>query len=292
MAVNPVSNPPSETPEQMLARLLRCPKLKASVYKVARSQGVHASEWEDVYQVTLERMAQATLPVTDADARKYVNGIAKNASIDHLRKKATDEATDSLESLRKEPSPTIARLEQRVFLQGLFRAGLAKFGEKWDWWVRSKIHKETTAEIGHAAGVTPGHVRDQVSLMNRWFDGKWGKRTGIGGVLVLLLAIGAGKWALTPHAFDESQLSTYSEVRTGPRIAAPDAAALRERARGACDAGAWGACENDLVAAAKLDPAGDTPEMQQMQLDARSKQMRFDADAEGPPVEMNAKPPR
>ncbi|MGD0530270.1 MAG: hypothetical protein ABSE49_34365 [Polyangiaceae bacterium] len=162
----------------------------------------------------------------------------------------------------------------------------------WSWWERSKIHQESSEEIGRDAGLKASHVRHEVSEVSRWFEGTWGKRGGVGGMLVLLLGLGLGaRWLLTPHAFDESQLSTYSEVRTEPRVAL-DAAALRERARAACDAGAWGACENDLAAASRLDPAGDTPELQQMQLDARSKQMRFDADGEGPPVEMNAKPPR
>jgi len=135
-------------------------------------------------------------------------------------------------------------------------------------------------------------VRDEVSVMNRWFDGAWGKRTGsIGGVLALLLAVGAGWW-MTHRPVDESQMATFAQVRTDPRAAGMDAAALRERGKAACDAGAWGACENDLAAASKLDPAGHTPELQQMQQDARTKQMRFDADGPGPGEEMNAKPGR
>jgi DNA-directed RNA polymerase specialized sigma24 family protein len=292
--MNTVSVPPVETPEQLLARLLRCPKLKASVCKVARSQGVPRNEEEDVYQVTMLRMSQATLPATEAEARKYVHGIAKFAAIDHLRKTEEDEPTESLESLKKEAHPVRERIEQRAFMRQVLARGRAMFGEKWDWWERSKVHKETSAEIGRAVGVTPGHVRDEVSVMNRWFDGTWGKRTGsIGGMLVLLLALGLGaKWLWTPHGFDESQLSMYSEVRTDHRVVGMDAAALRERGRAACDAGAWGACENDLAAAAALDREGHTPELQQMQLDARTKQMRFDADGGGPGEQMNAKPGR
>ena len=287
--MNSVNDPPTETPEQILARLLRCPKLKAAVCKVARSQGVKPEVAEDVYQETMLRMSRATLPLTEAEARKYVHGIAKFAAIDYLR---SLEEAESLESLRKEAYPMRERIEQRTFMQGIFKQGFAKFGEKWDWWVRSKVHKETSGEIGRAAGVTPSHVRDEVSVMNRWFDGAWGKRTGsIGGVLTLLLAIGLG-WSWTHRGdVDESQVSTYAEVRTDSRVVGMDATALRARGQKACDAGEWSACQNDLAAAAALDPQGETMDLWQLKVDAMAKQMRRDADGNGGGgEEMNAKP--
>jgi DNA-directed RNA polymerase specialized sigma24 family protein len=291
--MNRVSDPPAETPEQLLARLLRCPKLKAAVCKVARSQGVAAAEEEDVYQETMLRMSRATLPPMEAEARKYVHGMAKFVAIDHLRKTEEDAPTESLEGVDEDAHPQRERVEQRAFMRQVLARAREIFGEKWDWWERSKIHKETSTEIGRAAGVTPGHVRDEVSVMNRWFDGAWGKRTGsIGGVLALLVAIGAGWW-MTQRPVDESQMSTFAEVRTDHRSVGMDAGALRERGTKACDEGAWGACQNDLAAAAALDPKGETPELWLLRVNAEAKQVRQDADGNGGGgEEMNAKPGR
>jgi len=283
----------TETPEQLKARLLRCPKLKASVCKVARAQGVARDQEEDVYQETMLRMSMATLPSTDAEARRYVHGIARHAAIDHLRKLAEENAAESLESLEETELAVRQRMEQRVQIQGLFRQGLEKFGAKWDLWMRSKIHKETSEEIASTEGLAPSHVRHEVSIMNRWFDGAWGKRTGsIGGVLALLLAVGAGWW-MTHRPVNEADLAGFRGARSDTRVVGLDAAALRERGTKACDAGAWSACEEDLAAAAALDSAGETPERMGLEARAMSKQMRHDVDGGGKDGEqMNAKPGR
>ena len=255
MQVTDASSPPHETPEELRARLLRCPKVKASVRKVARSQGVVSHEEEDVCQDTLLRVSQAELPPTEAEARKYINGIAKFVAIDRSRK-AADEPTESLERMRREARPVRERIEQRAFMQGLFEQGYKRFGKSFEWLMQSKVHKETSEEIGAAAGVTPSHVRDQVSLVSRWFEGAWGKRTGIGSVLALVVAVSGGWW-LTHRAgtMDDSQFATYAAVKT-QEVRATDAHALRQRARKACAEGAWSACEHDLAAAAELDPQG------------------------------------
>ncbi len=288
-----VSDDRTETPEQTKARLLRCPKLKASVCKVARAQGIARDQEEDVYQETMLRMAMATLPPTDAEARKYVHGIVRHAAIDHLRKLAEETDADSLDSLKEQELAVRQRLEQRVQIQGLFRQGFEKFGAKWDLWMRNKIHKETSEEIASTEGLAPSHVRHEVSLMNRWFDGAWGKRTGsIGGVLALLLVVGAGWW-MTHRPVGDADLTGSRAARTDTRVVGMDAAALRERGTKACDAGAWSACEEDLAAAAALDSAGETVERVGLEAKAISKQMRHDADGGGSDgQQMNTKPGR
>jgi DNA-directed RNA polymerase specialized sigma24 family protein len=269
-----------ETPEQLRARLLRCPKVKASAQKVGRSQGVADSDLDDVCQDTLLAASKATLPPTEAEARKYINGIAKFTAIGHLRRKR-EEPVESLDAMGREERPVRERIEQRAFMLGLFEQGHKKFGRAFEWFMRSKVHQETSQEIGPAAGVTPSHVRDQVSLVSRWFDGAWGQRTGIGSVLALLLAVGAGwGWWMTHggRGVDESQVSTYAAVRTDARHAM-SADALRERGLKACDEGAWSACEHDLAAAREMDPAGTTGELQVRETVAHARMMRFDADS-------------
>jgi len=289
MKVSDASNPPQETPEQLRARLLRCPKVRASVCKVARSQGVVSHEEEDVCQDTLLRVSQAELPPTEAEARKYINGIARFVAIDRSRK-AAGEPTESLEAMRREARPARERIEQRAFMQGLFEQGYKRFGKSFDWFMRAKVHQETSEEIGAAAGVTPSHVRDEVSLVSRWFAGAWGKRTGIGSVLALVLAVGAGGW-LTRRAqtVDESQFSTYAAVKT-QEVRAMDAHALRERGQKACHDGAWSACEHDLAAAAKMDPGGVTSDLWKMREMAENRQFHLDAQPESD--QDNAKPGR
>jgi len=292
---------PAETPAELLARLMRCPKLKAAVCKVARSQGVKAEAEEDVYQETLLRMSKATLPVVEADARKYVNGMAKYVAIDFLREleEQGSTETESLEGMKREPIPVRERIEQRTQIKQVFRLGRALFGEQvWSWWERNKVHKETSQEIGRAAGVKASHVRHEVSAVSRWVDSTWGKRTGsIGGVFVLLLAV-AGGWKWTHRPIDESQMTTFAEVRAEHGVVGLDAGALRERGKKACDEGAWGACEEDLAAAAALDSSGETVELLVMKMNAAEKQMRHDADGGGKDgergggSELNAKPGR
>jgi DNA-directed RNA polymerase specialized sigma24 family protein len=310
MSMHPVSdlaNPTpmaDETPEQLRARLLRCPKVRASAQKIGRSQGVADSDLDDVCQETLLGAAKATLPSTEVEARKYINGIAKFVAIDHVRKKR-EEPVESLEAMGRAERPVRERIEQRAFMRNLFEQGHKKFGRAFEWFVLSKVHKETSHEIGAAAGVTPDHVRVQVSLVSRWFDGAWGQRTGIGSVLALLLAVGAGwGWWMTHggRGVDESQVSTYAAVRTDARPAM-SADMLRERGLKACDEGAWSACEHDLAAARAMDPAGTTGELQVRETVAYARMMRFDADGDprGNPGgngdgeeggELNAKPGR
>jgi DNA-directed RNA polymerase specialized sigma24 family protein len=277
----------TETPEQLRARLLRCPRVKASVLKVARSQGVPSHEREDVLQETLFRTSQSTLPPGEEPARRYINGIAKFAAIDHMRKKS-EEPAESLEELDGKAHPVRERLEQRAFMQSLFAQGYERFGKKFDWFLRSKVERETSQEIGAAAGVTPSHVRDEVSVVNRWFDAAWGTKSGgIGGILALLLAVGAGWWMThRDRPVDESQLGTYAEVRTEHRVPM-DAAALRQRGKKACEDGAWSACEHDLAAARLKDPQGTTQELLDWETTAQQRMVRVDAEEE---QEMNAKP--
>jgi DNA-directed RNA polymerase specialized sigma24 family protein len=289
MQVSDASNPPHETPEELRARLLRCPKVRASVRKVARSQGVVRHEEEDVSQETLLRVSQATLPQTEAEARKYINGIAKFVAINHFRKRA-EEPTESLEGIRGEERPVPERIEQRVFMRGVFEQGYKKFGKSFEWFMRAKVHKETAEDIAAAAGLAPGHVRKELSLVSRWFDGAWGKRTGIGSVLALVLAVSAGWWLTHREAtVDESQFATYAAVKT-QEVRATDAHALRERGQKACAEGAWSACEHDLAAAAEMDPQGETPELWGMKERAIGRQ--FYLDANPAPDEDNAKPGR
>jgi DNA-directed RNA polymerase specialized sigma24 family protein len=274
-----------ETPDQLRDRLMRCPRVRRALVKVARSQGVPDDEREDVVQETLLRISRQTLPTNEEKrARKYINGTGKNVAIDHMRAK-DDASVESLEGMGNKAPPVDPRLEKRVFLQGLFDRAAAKFGKKWDWYVAHKLHRKTSKEIGAEHGVTDSHVRDELSVIDRWFAAAYEKRGGVAGLLGLAIAVGLGYW-MTHRPADLSNWSTQHETRARA-VQVLDAPALRERGTKRCDEGAWLACMHDLEAARQLDPQGQSPELQTLEDLARSKLTRLDA-RESP--EMNAKP--
>jgi DNA-directed RNA polymerase specialized sigma24 family protein len=289
--VSDVPMNPSETPEQMLARLMRCPKLHATVKKIARNHGVRPAEIEDVLQETL--LAASTnknLPRDEGEARKVIHGTAKHKALDWIAMKKEQEAT-SLDAMGGKGPRVGQRLEQRSAMQALFERGAAKFGKKWDWFLAAKVDGQTSKEIGAAHGVTDSHVRDELSVVDRWVAAAWSKQ-GVGGALALLVAIGAGWWLTHRGPVDDSQWPTYhpsyANVVKDDRTVL-DAEGLRDRARFACLDGAWNACEHDLTAARLMDPAGQTPDLDELEATARDRMTLYE---QGHEQLLNAKPPR
>jgi DNA-directed RNA polymerase specialized sigma24 family protein len=247
---------PAETPDQLRARLLRCPKVHASIRKVARSKKVPPPEVDDVLQDTLARVSVATLPRVEDEARRYINGIAKNVAIDHLRV-LLENPTEPLEEIGRDvvaPDPDV--VEKRSTGDALLDKGRQVFGDKFDWFVRAKVKDESTVEIARSAGVTPGHVRDEVSIMTRFLRDH-GRASGLGVVILMLAAVALVLRPPPQPAQGAPWTPDEHYVVDGVPL---DAAALRDRGKNACDAGAWEACAHDLDAALALDPDGETAE--------------------------------
>ncbi len=281
--------PPPETPEQLRARLLGCKRVRGALTKVAAGQGVPAHWREDVVQETLLRFSRQEMPSSEEDAvRRYINGIGRNVAVDLMRERKED-ATRSLEAMDgTNAAPTVgAGLERRAYLQGLFEQGRARFGKSWDWFLASRFGGETSREISEQHAVTDGHVRKEISVVDRWFTAAYGARGGAG-LLAVLLAVGAGWWLAHRTVPLPDGGSGWHEERANV-VQTLDAPALRERARRRCQEGAWLACAHDLEDARRIDPAGETDELRVMEWTANQRLLRFDP-VEDAPVEMNAKP--
>lgn len=249
------SPPPRETSDPLRARLLRCPKVHAAIRKVARSKKVPPSDVDDVLQDTLARVSVATLPPVEDEARKYINGIAKNVAIDHLRVRMEDPA-EPLEEVGQDVAAADPEIvEKRSIGDALLLKGRQIFGDRFDWFVRAKVHDESTVDIARSAGVTPGHVRDEVSMMTRFLRDH-GRASGLGVVLLMIAAVAL---VLRPPP-EPAQGAPWTPAELHVVDGVPlDAAAMRDRGERACDAGAWEACAHDLDAAFAIDPDGETP---------------------------------
>jgi DNA-directed RNA polymerase specialized sigma24 family protein len=231
-------------------RDLSDPALARAVCAVLRLNGVPADDVEDLLQDTrLEaQKAQARLPMSEPDRTNYVCGIAR-----HLARKwrVANKAREHREgivpwALRPKTPP----YEERDLAAKLHEFAVARDPVGTDWLLRAKVYGENEVAIAEEDGVPADRVRKRVSRMLVFLRDR--AMTLVAAVALLV----AGVWEMARQPAHIAKVPEIPEVVPAPL----DAAALRSRARAACDARAWKECVDDLDAARSLDPAGETRE--------------------------------
>jgi DNA-directed RNA polymerase specialized sigma24 family protein len=237
-----------------------------SIRKVIRARGVRESDIDDVLHDVIESACEdASLPLDDKEhARLYLCGCARYKSIDDARtrkKQRQRHGEVELDSLASADFPA----DQRALAHELDRQGKKAFPFTYLWFRRSAVGGETHAEIAADPRVTTGHVANEVSTIRHAL-----RAFALAGFALLVGALAVRLWkpGAQPRSAPIAQSAAPtlkaapvpSVVPTAP-ASPPEAIALRERAAHECADGHLGECLDDLRAAFKLDPNGESPEV-------------------------------
>jgi DNA-directed RNA polymerase specialized sigma24 family protein len=264
-AIDAAASPRPDADKRRRTRLLTSDRVHAAIRKVARGHDVPHGEIDDVLQETIARAWTATLPADDDEARKYVNGIAANVSCDRMRK--VPDVVPYIEDPDEERGETAtpiavrpASFEARDVVSKLVEVGEHQFPKGFPGYLAAKMTGGTADEIANVRGVTPGHVRHEW-LDIQGFMNRHGRRLGVAVALLVIILVMRNVWR-RPEPKDH--VASPCPPTEPPCAPALDAAGLRHRAHDECAASAWRACIDDLDAAKKVDPAGDTPELRDL----------------------------
>lgn len=230
--------------------LIRDPQVRAYVRAVLRKRGVRRQDRDDkVHDVMVMVLRARHIPLHDAQgSKRYAGGIARHIGIRNAHQRKKDGETLSLsdgEQRRRvadEVPPEVRNLARAADVEGR-----RLYGRVYDWFVWNRVHGETLEEIAARENVSPGYVRNRVSMLQRELPGLL-KAGGIALVLLLLLGL-RGRWT-----YEHFTLASPDTMTTLRQDSVPwDAAVLRARAERAAEAGAWQACLDDLDAAKAID---------------------------------------
>jgi DNA-directed RNA polymerase specialized sigma24 family protein len=258
------------------------PETLASIRSVLRGRGVRDHEMDDLCrQVVAEAWATKNFPEgSRAEARKYVNGIARRVAIDRANDRTPLAADplplDEAEGVLAADPPAH---ETRDAAERLVKKGHALFPRTFPWFLRTAMEGEEAVAIAKAEGVSAGYVRHEVSQIRRTMRVV---AAGLGVVATLVLLF-LGLRALRHRSIDQAP-----EIATpdyAPRLtpAVREARTLRAQADRECAELAWETCAGDLKKAHDLDPAGETEAY---------KTLREKADREADSQRQTPPPPR
>jgi hypothetical protein len=247
-------------------RLLTSERLHASIRKVARSRDVPKGEIDDILQETIARAWKAKLPDDDDEVAKYVNRIARNVACERMGKVTSalpyienpDEEQGEVATPIGVPPPSF---ETRDVVSQLVEKGEQEFPRGFPGYLEAKATEATAEQVAKRRGVSPGHVRHEWSDIQRFMN-RHGRAMGVAmAVALLLLVVGnMTKWHLGPEP-----LVSHPYPQDEPQLPPPlDAVGLRHRAQDECAASVWRACFDDLDAANKIDPIGETRELRDL----------------------------
>ena len=224
-------------------------------------------------------MRAKRFPVEDpAAGRLYMGGIARHIGIRAAKDCDDDVEDESLEDHEAAARPEVAP-EQRDLARVVEQEGRRLFPRTFPWYVRHRLLGETLKSIGDSEGVSPGHVRKEVSVIQRMLPQAL-KASGIVGMLVLAFFV-QRQWR-KHTGYGEGPL-TATRTQDDRRY---DASTLRTRARSAFRAEAYQACVDDLDAAESLDGGQEPPEARDLRRAAMQRLLSRDA------FENDAKPGR
>jgi DNA-directed RNA polymerase specialized sigma24 family protein len=267
---------PAKSTRASRGALLSDPKLHASIRKTLRSHGVPADSVDDLLHDTLARARCANLPESDADATKYIHGIAVHLACDHRNYEADhlavsfDECTCSPltadpdgHELRDGVAKILARLHER-------------FPRAYHFFEAMYVHGESSQEVARRTGVSDGYVRAGASEVRQTAQELF-MQIGIGLALVLFF-LGVGnelRDRMRPTPIPDVAHTPPQVDRHAP-IPLETGVDLRDRGVSECQQGKWKACLDDLNEARKVDPDGE---------DATFRELRYQAEkrvTEGP----------
>jgi DNA-directed RNA polymerase specialized sigma24 family protein len=241
--------------------LLAGPEIRRSISTVARRRGVEGDAVDDVVQETLARALAQPLPADRAEARKYVHGIAKRVALDTVGEAASsgaewvdDDAPDSGTAPLAVAAAQPATFDDRDEARKVISAGERRFPASFSYFLQARVLGRSAEQIANDHDVSAGHVRHQIVEMQRFVSDY---RTRLAASIAVVLFAVAG-WSTWRHDPTRSWALFTPRLRTEPPPLDPDALVdhLRERARRACNLGAFAACLADTEAADALDPIG------------------------------------
>ena len=257
-APKPAAEPSYEAKRK---KLLADPKLHAEILKVARARGMKRQDWGDLLGAVIEdALAHPSLPVDEPERfLKYVCGIANNKSLDAASARIR-ESERLVRMDARDADPRVVPADRVALAQQSIAILAGRWPDKYQWFVRSEIHGETSEAIAADSGVSAGFVRKVLSDMRKAL--REAAKHPVGMVITLLVVVlGAlfgdpGRWppVLRPTVKD-SELSQQGPGRHDAPATPPSAAELRERARDWARQRNWALCIEDLDAVMRLDPA-------------------------------------
>jgi DNA-directed RNA polymerase specialized sigma24 family protein len=261
------SETPRETPQQRLHRLVTDPRVLAAIAKVARSHDVPDHDIDDVVQEAIRRTLAANLPVDDAEAKRYINGIAARVACEMMGK-ATDVKpgayTENPDEEKGEMATPVgappADFETRDAMKKLLTKAEEHFPEELPGFLESRVANVTAAQVAKERGVGPAHQRKKWAGIHQFMK-EHGQSLGLSLVAALfLLVIGnMAKWSLSGPVN-----VAHPPPPDWPTPEQAEAKRLRVRALSECDAREWRTCLDDLDAANKIDAAGEPPKIKEL----------------------------
>ncbi len=277
--------------------LLTSKRTVKGICKVAKARSVRKQDHEEIVQSTQALAWKARLPEAEEEALKIIYkiafiescrfmGQATEVQIVEYREEHGDEEGEAPTPVAAPPPP----VEEREALEKLTELGAAKFKAGFGSYVEGRLKGESSVEIAARRGVTDGHVRKEAQGIEEFLRDhgrKMGLLAAVGIVVLVFTVLPMDKWRQQMSPYDGRDSSDWAAIRTNPP--APDAPALRDRARQACDEAAWQACVDDLDAAKALDPAEEPADAFQLRLEAMS-QILIDEAPRGENLR-NVKPP-
>ncbi len=261
------SETPRETREQRLHRLVTDPRVLAAIAKVAGSHDVPDHDIDDAVQETIQRTLKVNLPVDDAEAKRYINGIARRVAC-QMTGKATDVEpgayTENPDEEKGEMATPVgappADFETRDAMQKLLAKAKEQYPADLPGFLESRVANVTAAQVAKERGVGAAHQRKKWASIHQFMK-QHGQGLGLSLVAAMfLLVIGnMAKWSLSGPV-------TVAHPRPPPQLTPEqvEARRLRVRALSECDAHEWRTCLDDLDAANKIDADSEPPKIREL----------------------------
>jgi DNA-directed RNA polymerase specialized sigma24 family protein len=227
-------------------------KLRASILKVLRKNGVEARDCHDLFQEVMHEAAKRKdkLPTTEPERTQYFHGIARNRAKRYVWAKRREPPMVPLDAVRSAAATEEVSVETRERAEKYYAAAVKRDAEATDWLIRNKVYDERSTEIAAQDGQPVDRIRKRIERLLGYLREH---ANSIGMILLFVFASYALLWPREP--------SLVGHGRPEPEERAPDdaeqARTLREQALRECRERAWKDCLRDLDAARELDPIGD-----------------------------------
>jgi RNA polymerase sigma factor (sigma-70 family) len=231
-------------------RFLATAEVRAAIERALR--GIPREDREDAVQEVLARALTVAEPPTLEECVALVVRIAKNLSVDELRKKVTRgkvdagaiEDPDDVEGPDRGPSSHREPLDdkkQLAFVKAQIDAG--EIPERTAKMLEGVADGVRQDEVAKELGLAHSTVRNEVGKARAKLRAGWAAYVAAAGVVVALIVV----WLVLRGKRDEVTLPTPEQRAEEMR-----AVALRE-----CDEERWQACLDGLDRARDLDQHGD-----------------------------------
>jgi DNA-directed RNA polymerase specialized sigma24 family protein len=240
------------------------PKLRASVLKVLRANGVPSHDGMDLFQDVMREAVKCRekLPAKEPKRTRYIHGIARNLAKHYVRDKMQQPPMVPLDAVTSTPADDGPSYETVDLAAKLVAEGKRRDPQGTDWLLRDKVYDEPATDIAAQDGVPVDRVRKRIERLTHYLH-EYAKT-----IAMVFLVVCAG-FALRGRG----ETSRTGGHVTQPEETTPDpreqARTLRATALRECAEHAWQDCLRDLDAARDLDPEGDdAPEVRRAREEA------------------------